>query len=61
MDSTELLVQNLLDAFRQLNQFVGFGLAASVSALALEAGSRPSGESERINMPGGFVPMSRED
>lgn len=60
MDPTELLIQNLLDAFRQLNQFLGLGLVTSVSALALEAGSRSSADNQRINVLN-FVPTSRED
>lgn len=58
MDLQVILVQNLLDAFRQLNQYLGLGLAASVSALALEFGQQAPGENETVTMPGGFVPMS---
>jgi hypothetical protein len=59
MDPTTILVQNLIDAFHQLNYFLGLGLIASVSVLSLEFSSRSSGESEQINISGGFAPMSK--
>jgi hypothetical protein len=59
MDPVSLYVQNLLEAFRQLNQFLGLALATSVSALALERRAAASSE-KPIEYPG-MVPLSRED
>ena len=59
MDPVSLYVQNLLEAFKQLNQFVGLALATSVSALALERRAAAS-IGKPIEYPG-LVPLSRGD
>jgi hypothetical protein len=70
-DVTAIFVSNLVESFKQLNQFVALGLVTSVSALALEYPSQQVPAStetqanapridEKVPVPGGFVPMSRE-
>ncbi|MCG8468533.1 MAG: hypothetical protein MJB57_10055 [Gemmatimonadetes bacterium] len=60
MDPTQLLTSNLLEAFAQLNRYLGVGLVASVSALTLERAGSTSKDVETVTPPGGFPPMTRE-
>jgi hypothetical protein len=62
-DKTAILTMNLIEAFKQVNQFITLALIASVSAFALE--DRASGVAaansvpeEKVQVIGGFVPMS---
>ena len=73
-DPTSLLIDNLIDAFRQLNQYLALGLVAAVSALALERGrvrsarrirparrrKTPSYGEEEVSVAG-WPPMAREN
>jgi len=57
IDRTSLLISNLIDAFRQLNQYLALGLVTSISALALDRA--PSGQNDSVPPLQGFVPMTR--
>jgi hypothetical protein len=56
-DPTPILAANLVEAFKQVNQFVALGLVASVSSFALLYRSGPD---EQVAVAGGFVPMPRD-
>jgi hypothetical protein len=67
-EETSLLTANLVEAFKQLNQFVTLALVSSVSALALDNHAKPAGPrtkasaapDEKVAVVGGFAPMSRD-
>ena len=59
IEPTQLLVNNLLDAFRQLNTYLAVGLGASVSALALDRANFPLSKKKPVEVKG-FVPMAPE-
>lgn len=67
-DVTSMLAANLVEAFKQLNQFVTLGLVTSISALALDYQEKPVGRrndpsstpDEKVAVVGGFAPVSRE-
>ncbi len=59
IEPSQLLVDNLLDAFHRLNTYLTAGLVASVSALVLHKTSLSVDEKESV-VVSGFVPMKPE-
>jgi hypothetical protein len=54
IDPTQILVDNLTDAFKQLNRFLALGLVASVSALALDRRHPRESEAAPVAIGQGF-------
>lgn len=68
VDSTSVLVANLIEAFKQVNQYLALGLVTSISALAIDRGRRlsqhesisPTPQHEAFSPFQGFPPMPRD-
>jgi hypothetical protein len=59
-DSTAILITSLQGAFQQLNTYVAVSLAAAVSVFALDRRSPDAADSAPVQLPAGFVPMTRD-
>ena len=60
MDPVAILVDNLRDALGQVNQYLGLGLVAAISAFVLDQTPTPKGsDAERTDVLGIFVKMPR--
>ncbi|MFN0139746.1 MAG: hypothetical protein ACKVQW_06630 [Pyrinomonadaceae bacterium] len=61
MDPTTILIDNLRDALGQVNQFLGLGLVAAISAFVLDRAPAPAdSDVESTAVPGFPVKMPRD-